>query len=123
LIVETRLRLSAVGFIASLLVLGGCGEDNTFVPPPPPKVTVAQPLTQEVTDFLEFTGTTEATETSFNSSLAFHTLISPDFTTRSTTVSKSSGGVPAADTTLRAWRVMWPCWMPSVARARRAAKF
>jgi len=61
LIVETRLRLSAVGFIASLLVLGGCGEDNTFVPPPPPKVTVAQPLTQEVTDFLEFTGTTEAT--------------------------------------------------------------
>ena len=48
-------------FAVPIFVLASCGEENTFVPPPPPKVTVAEPLTQEVTDYLEFTGTTEAT--------------------------------------------------------------
>ena len=40
----------------------GCGKGNDYVEPPPPKVTVAQPLEQEVTDYLEFTGTTRAFE-------------------------------------------------------------
>jgi multidrug efflux system membrane fusion protein len=42
------------------LLLTACEESNTYVAPPPPKVTVAQPLVQEVTDYLEFTGTTVA---------------------------------------------------------------
>lgn len=41
----------------------GCDEQNTYVAPPPPKVTVALPLQEDVTDYLEFTGTTEAVET------------------------------------------------------------
>jgi RND family efflux transporter MFP subunit len=44
------------------LFLTGCQEKNTYVEPPPPKVTVAQPLVQEVTDYLEFTGTTVASK-------------------------------------------------------------
>ncbi|HED19228.1 MAG TPA: efflux RND transporter periplasmic adaptor subunit [Gammaproteobacteria bacterium] len=43
------------------LSLAGC-ESNTYVEPPPPKVTVAQPLIQDVTDYLEFTGTLVASE-------------------------------------------------------------
>ena len=41
----------------------GCGDKNVFVPPPPPKVTVSQPVTQPVTDYLEFTGNTQAINT------------------------------------------------------------
>jgi RND family efflux transporter MFP subunit len=37
-------------------------QSNEYVEPPPPKVTVAKPLQQEVTDYLEFTGTTYAFE-------------------------------------------------------------
>jgi RND family efflux transporter MFP subunit len=40
----------------------GCDQRNEYRPPPLPKVTVAQPLEQEVTDYLEFTGTTRAFE-------------------------------------------------------------
>ena len=40
-----------------------CGsQGNEYVEPPPPKVTVAKLLQQEVTDYLEFTGTTHAFE-------------------------------------------------------------
>jgi RND family efflux transporter MFP subunit len=49
----------------ALLVLGiftACEEKNTYVEPPPPKVTVAEPLQQEVIDYLEFTGNTRAFE-------------------------------------------------------------
>jgi RND family efflux transporter MFP subunit len=35
---------------------------NEYVEPPPPKVTVAQPVQQEVIEYLEFTGTTRAYE-------------------------------------------------------------
>jgi len=35
-----------------------CQEQNTYVEPPPPKVTVAQPLEQAVTDYLDFVGST-----------------------------------------------------------------
>jgi len=48
--------------IVLALLLVGCEEKNKYVEPPPPKVTVAQPLVQEVTDYLEFTGTTVASE-------------------------------------------------------------
>jgi RND family efflux transporter MFP subunit len=39
-----------------------CDQRNEYVEPPPPKVTVAKPLQQEVIDYLEFTGTTRAFE-------------------------------------------------------------
>ena len=48
---------------AALLALSFVGCDsNTYVEPPPPAVTVATPLIQEVTDYLDFTGTVVATE-------------------------------------------------------------
>ena len=57
-------RLAAGGLILATLGLsGGCGERNTFVPPPPPRVTVSQPVKQPVTDYLEFTGNTKAYNT------------------------------------------------------------
>jgi membrane fusion protein, multidrug efflux system len=40
------------------ICLAGCGSRNTYVQPPPPKVTVAQPLQQPVTLYLELTGNT-----------------------------------------------------------------
>ncbi len=42
------------------LGLAGCNEQNAYVPPPPPKVTVAQPVREPVTPFLELTGSTQA---------------------------------------------------------------
>lgn len=51
-------RLGAV--VAIAIVSAGCEEKNTFVPPPPPKVTVAQPVQKTVTDYLEFTGNAQA---------------------------------------------------------------
>jgi RND family efflux transporter MFP subunit len=45
------------------LVLSACGEKNTFVPPPPPKVEVATPLKQTVTRYLYATGNTAAVNT------------------------------------------------------------
>jgi RND family efflux transporter MFP subunit len=41
-------------------MLSACGERNTFVPPPPPKVEVAVPLKQTVTRYLQATGNTAA---------------------------------------------------------------
>ena len=49
--------------LAILVVSAACGDKNTFVPPPPPKVTVSQPVKQPVTDYLEFTGNTQAINT------------------------------------------------------------
>lgn len=43
------------------LLLAGC-ESNTYVEPPPPGVTVALPLIEDITDYLEFTGTLVASE-------------------------------------------------------------
>ncbi len=46
-----------------LLFIMACGQSNTYAPPPPPKVTVVQPVRQPVTDYLEFTGNTQAINT------------------------------------------------------------
>jgi len=43
-----------------LVILPGCGEKPKQEPPPPPKVTVAQPAQRMVTDYLELTGNTQA---------------------------------------------------------------
>jgi multidrug efflux system membrane fusion protein len=46
------------------LVLAGCGPSkNEYVPPPPPKATVAQPVQQSVTAYFELTGNTTAIKT------------------------------------------------------------
>jgi len=45
-----------------VVLLAACEQKNTYVEPPPPKVTVAEPLQQEVIDYLEFTGNTRAFE-------------------------------------------------------------
>lgn len=55
-----RQALARLALVAAALLFAACGEENTYVPPPPPKVTVAKPLVKEVTEYLEFTGTTAA---------------------------------------------------------------
>ena len=51
--------------IAALLLVSAssCQKPNEFVPPPPPTVTVAHPVVREVSDSIEFVGTTEPTQT------------------------------------------------------------
>jgi RND family efflux transporter MFP subunit len=51
--------------IAPALVLGltACGQENHYVAPPPPKVTVALPAQQKVTRYLEATGYAAAIST------------------------------------------------------------
>ena len=58
-----RLRIGRAA-IATLVValLAGC-EQNTFVPPPPPKVDVAQPVQRTITRYLEATGNTAPIKT------------------------------------------------------------
>lgn len=54
------LRVIALGALSAGL---GCGpEANTYVEPPPPKVTVAYPEKKDVADSLDLTGTTAAIE-------------------------------------------------------------
>lgn len=50
----------AAAVFACCLPLLACGRQNTFVPPPPPKVGLARPLRQKVTPYLEATGNTAA---------------------------------------------------------------
>src|SRR5260370_37286686 len=47
----------AVFAIAAFSALSAC-KQNSFVPPPPPKVEVAQPVQRPVTRYLEATGNT-----------------------------------------------------------------
>lgn len=57
-------RALALGIPLMLLALAlACGERNTYAPPPPPKVTVSQPLKKKVTDYLDFTGNAVAFNT------------------------------------------------------------
>ena len=42
--------LTAVAALAFLLA--GCGDSNTYLEPPPPQVTVAMPVIQDVTSYL-----------------------------------------------------------------------
>lgn len=60
-----RLPMIAVAAMAACAALftSGCRPNNQFVPPPPPKVTVAKPLRQDVLDSIDFTGTTRAMAT------------------------------------------------------------
>ena len=52
--VQVSASIAGVAFAA--LMLSACGQGNQYVPPPPPKVTVAVPAQQPVTRYLEATG-------------------------------------------------------------------
>src|SRR5436190_24358570 len=58
-----RLRASAalrvVSAASAAIALTAC-EQNTFVPPPPPKVEVAVPAQKNITRFIDATGNTSA---------------------------------------------------------------
>ena len=54
--IAVRAAVLAIGAIA----LAACNAKNAYVPPPPPKVQVAQPLQRPVTEYLELTGNTQA---------------------------------------------------------------
>jgi RND family efflux transporter MFP subunit len=54
-----KARLLAAGIAAAFL--GACTR-NRYAPPPPPEVTVSQPVAQEITTYNEFTGHTAAVE-------------------------------------------------------------
>ncbi|MGE3870924.1 MAG: biotin/lipoyl-binding protein, partial [Pseudorhodoplanes sp.] len=43
--------------------MAGCGQENQYVAPPPPKVAVAAPLQRPVTIYLEATGSLAAVNT------------------------------------------------------------
>ena len=49
--------------IPAAMLIAGCRPSNQFVPPPPPKVTVAAPREEAIADTIEFTGTTKAQAT------------------------------------------------------------
>src|SRR5262245_11063536 len=49
--------------ITLIVVLTGCGQENRYVAPPPPKVTVALPAQQKVTRYVEATGYAAAINT------------------------------------------------------------
>lgn len=55
-------RLGAALAAASLALgaAAGCESRNEFAPPPPPAVSVANPITRPVADTVEFTGSTES---------------------------------------------------------------
>lgn len=60
--------LPCLKLILSLTILAGigcfpgCEKKNEYVAPPPPQVTVTQPLQKDVTNYADFTGTTKAIE-------------------------------------------------------------
>lgn len=56
-----RPRRLAPVFITGLL-LAGCGDRNTYVPPPPAEVTVLKPIVRKVTLYTEQTGSTAASK-------------------------------------------------------------
>jgi RND family efflux transporter MFP subunit len=53
-------RISAIAVLTLAGFLSGCEDKNQYVPPPPPEVTVMQPLQKEVTEYQEFTGVAQS---------------------------------------------------------------
>ncbi|HBS30037.1 MAG TPA: efflux transporter periplasmic adaptor subunit [Phycisphaerales bacterium] len=55
----------AIALALSLVIVTACGragDKNAYAPPPPPEVIVANPVEREVTEYLTYTGTVEASE-------------------------------------------------------------
>jgi RND family efflux transporter MFP subunit len=49
--------------VVAALTVAACGQDNRYAAPPPPKVTVARPLEQQVPPYFETTGNAAAINT------------------------------------------------------------
>src|SRR5262245_7938193 len=58
-----RTRLLLLAGVGMLTLLAACGQENRFIAPPPPKVTVQLPLQQTVTPYLEATGNAASVNT------------------------------------------------------------
>jgi RND family efflux transporter MFP subunit len=59
-----RASVAAAALLSILLVYSaGCQKQNTSAPPSPQKVTVSQPARENVTDYLDLTGNTQAINT------------------------------------------------------------
>ena len=56
-------RIVVCTVAALIATLAACGQENHYVAPPPPKVTVALPVQQKVTRYLEATGYVAAVNT------------------------------------------------------------
>jgi RND family efflux transporter MFP subunit len=57
------LNAAAVGLLCSVLLVCAACEKKAAFAPPPPTVTIAQPLRQNVTAYLELTGNTDSVNT------------------------------------------------------------
>ncbi len=56
--------VAAAALVGLILFLpAGCKQKPKSAPPPPPKVTVSQPVREEIVDYLEFSGNTQAINT------------------------------------------------------------
>ncbi|MGA2943604.1 MAG: efflux RND transporter periplasmic adaptor subunit [Xanthobacteraceae bacterium] len=51
---------ATLGFTVIVAALAGCGQGNQYAAPPPPKVTVAPPVQQDVTRYFDATGNATA---------------------------------------------------------------
>ena len=56
----SRVFLPWLGAVAVALQMGGCSDHNTYQPPPPAEVTVANPVQRNVTLYMSVTGNTVA---------------------------------------------------------------
>jgi RND family efflux transporter MFP subunit len=56
------MRFALLPFLLVAVALAGCTGKNQYAPPPPPEVTVATPVKQQVRDYLEITGKTQSSE-------------------------------------------------------------
>src|ERR1700722_6088413 len=56
----TVARNRAMPILGVATILVACGQNNQYAAPPPPKVTVATPVEQQVTRYFEATGNTAA---------------------------------------------------------------
>jgi RND family efflux transporter MFP subunit len=52
--------LVRAAFLLAIAGVAGCGQNNQYAAPPPPKVTVAAPVAQDVTRYFDATGNTAA---------------------------------------------------------------
>lgn len=58
-----HIKHSILALVVLTLHFAGCGPTNEFVPPPPPTVTVTEPMVRDVTSYMTFTGQTAPLDT------------------------------------------------------------